>query len=256
MSESNLRSLLGGRTKVRKTTIFLCGVLTAALLSGCGAVMPDLTQEETDLISEYAVGVLLKYDRYHSGRLIDTTEYEDTEEVPEEELPAEESEQEQETSTNDSEVINVSQDAESVERPATIEDYYGIQDITFQYLGYELTQSYPSSADNENLFFAMDATEGEQLLVLRFQALNTTSYDQVLNMISFGARFRVSVNGESSQSVLTTMLLNDMQSYNGIVPAGSGVELVCIVEIPQSTSVGTIDFILRGNDENANITLQ
>lgn len=243
---------------MRKTVIFLCSVLTAALLSGCGAVMPDLTQEETDLISEYAVGVLLKYDRYHSGRLIDTAEYEDTEEVPEEELSAEEpeQEQEQETSTSGTEEIDVSQDEETAVLPATIEDYYGIKDITFQYLGYELTQSYPSNADNESLFFAMDATEGEQLLVLRFQASNATSYDQVLNMISFGARFRVSVNGESSQSVLTTMLLNDMQSYNGTVPAGSSVELVCIVEIPQSTSVGTIDFILRGNDENATISLQ
>ena len=243
---------------MRKTIIFLCGVLTAAFLSGCGAVMPDLTQEETDLISEYAVGILLKYDRYHSGRLIDTTAYEDTEEVSEEELSAEESEQEQgqETSTDNTEVIDISQDEKSAGLPATIEDYYGIRDITFQYLGYELTQSYPSNADDENLFFAMDATEGEQLLVLRFQASNATSYDQVLNMMSFGARFRVSVNGESSQSVLTTMLLNDMQSYNDVVPAGSGVELVCIVEIPQSTSVGTIDFILRGNDENATITLQ
>ena len=243
---------------MRKTALFLCGVLTAALLSGCGAVMPNLTQEETDLISEYAVGILLKYDKYHSGRLIDTAAYEDAEEVPEEELPAEDSEQEQEqeTSTNDTEVIDVSQDEESAVSPATIEDYYGIQDITFQYLGYELTQSYPSNADDENLFFAMDATEGEQLLVLRFLASNATSYDQVLNMISFGARFRVSINGESSQSVLTTMLLNDMQSYHDAVPAGSGVELVCIVEIPQSTSVGTIDFILRGNDENATISLQ
>lgn len=242
---------------MRKAGMFLCGVLAAALLTGCGSTMPDLTQEETDLISEYAVGILLKYDKYQGGRLVDTSAYEYAAEVTvEEELPEEEPEQGPETLVDDTEVIDVNQDWETVETPVTIEDYYGIQDITFQYLGYELTQSYPSNADDESLFFVMDATEGEQLLVLRFWASNTTSYDQVLNMISFGARFRVSVNGETGQSALTTMLLNDMQSYNGVVPAGSGVELVSIVEIPQSVSVGTIDFTLRGKDTNVTISLQ
>lgn len=249
-----------GRIEVRKASVFLCGVLAAALLTGCGSVMPDLTPEETDLISEYAVGILLKYDKHHGGRLIDTSVYEDVAEAAEDEPPMEEpepeQEQEPETSTDDTEVIDVSQDEELTGSPVTIEEYYGIQDITFQYLGYDLTQSYPSDADNENPFFAMDATEGEQLLVLRFWASNTTSYDQVLNMISFGARFRVSVNGGSSQNALTTMLLNDMQSYNDVVPAGSGVELVTIIEIPQSVPVGTIDFVLRGKDENATISLQ
>lgn len=241
---------------MRKITMFLCSILTAALLTGCGDVMPNLTQEENDMISEYAVGILLKYDKHHSGRLIDTTAYEDVAEAEEEELPEEEPEQEQEAPVDDTEVVDVSQDEESLEVPVTIEEYYGIQDITFQYLGYELTQSYPTDTDEDNLFFAMDATEGEQLLVLRFLASNATSYDQVLNMISFGARFRVSINGGSGQSALTTMLLNDMQSYNGVIPAGSGVELVSIVEIPKSVPVGTIDLTLRGNDANATISLQ
>ena len=46
---------------MRKGCTFLCGIVAAMLVTGCGAVVPDLTQEETDLISEYAVGVLLKY---------------------------------------------------------------------------------------------------------------------------------------------------------------------------------------------------
>ena len=52
------------------------------------------------------------------------------------------------------------------------------------------------------------------------------------------------------------MLLNDMQTYKDVIPAGSSTELVSIVEIPQSVSVGTIEFILRGNGENAVLTLQ
>lgn len=239
---------------MRKAGTFLCSILAAALLSGCGATMPDLTQEETDLISEYAVGILLKYDKHHRSRLVDTTVYDVVvEEIPEETL---EEEPEQTNPVNDMEVVDVSQDVEPAAPPATIEEYYGIQGFTFQYLGYDLTQSYPSNASDENLFFAMDATEGSQLLVLRFLATNVSSADQALNMLSYGVKFRVSVNGEAGQSVLTTMLLNDMQSYHDVVPAGSGVELVSIVEIPQSLSVGTIDFMMRGNDASASMTLQ
>ena len=241
---------------MRKAGTFLCGILAAALLCGCGDEMPDLTQEETDLISEYAVGVLLKYDKRHSSRLVDTAAYDvaaEEEEIPEE-IP--EVEPEQESPVNNTEVIDVSQDVEPSAPPAVIEEYYGIQGITFQYMGYDLTQSYPSNANGEDVFFAMDATDGSQLLVLRFMATNVSSADQALNMLNYGVRFRVSVNGGTGQSVLTTMLLDDMQAYNDILPAGASVELVSIVEVPQGDSIETIDFILRGNGENAVMKLQ
>ena len=243
---------------MRKAGTLLCSILAAALLSGCGAEMPDLTQEETDLISEYAVNILLKYDKYHSSRLVDTTVYDV--DVVDEEMPEETAEEipeeEPQSPVDDTEVIDASQDVEPLAPPSTIEEYYGIEGITFQYLGYDLTQSYPSSANDEALFFAMDATDGSQLLVLRFRATNVSSADQTLNMLGYGARFRVSVNGGASQNVLTTMLLDDMQTYNDVLPAGASVELVSIVEVPQGDSIETIDFIMRGNDENAAMTLQ
>ncbi len=246
---------------MRKVCTCLCAMMTVALMSGCGAKMPDLTQEETNLISEYAVGVLLKYDKNHSSRLVDTTGYDMVDADMAEDIP-EETEQQPEEQTapeeaaNDTEVVDVSQD-EAVEAvPATIEEYYGIQDFTFQYTGYELAQNYPPSASDSDVFFAMDATEGMQLLVLKFMVVNTGASDQTLNMLAHGARFRVSVNGESSQGALATMLLNDMQTYDDVIPAGGSMELVSIVEIPQSASVETIEFILRGGEENATLVLQ
>lgn len=244
---------------MKKVCTFLCGIMAAALMSGCGAQMPDLTQEETNMISEYAVGVLLKYDKYHSSRLVDTTEYDaaeaDTsEEVPEQ--PSEEQPEQEEISTDDTEVVDVSQDEEAAQIPATIEEYYGIEGFTFQYTGYELAQNYPPDAAETDVFFAMDATDGMQLLVLKFAVTNTGSADQTLSMLEHGARFRVSVNGGATQGALATMLLNDMQTFDNMIPAGSSEELVAIVEIPQSDSVETIEFILRGGEENATIVLQ
>ena len=229
---------------MRRVGAFLCGITAAILMTGCGSVMPDLTEEETEIISEYAAGVLLKYDRVHGGRLMSEAEYEMEEnKKAEREAAASAAEQQneeenaaEESAASYTEVVDVSQDAEVVV-PSTIEEYYDIQDITFQYTGYELTDSYPSDSEEDNVFFAMDATEGMQLLVLKFTATNVSSADQTLDMIGYGVRFKVSVNGGSGENVLSTMLLNDMQNYKGVISAGTGTELVSIVEVPQATTV-------------------
>lgn len=245
---------------MRKIGTFLCGITAAVLLTGCGS-MPDLTQEETELISEYAVGILLKYDTSNSRRLMDTSAYDneasETDETAEEVAAQPEEEQSEVEPADDTEIIDVSQDEETVvEIPSTIESYYGIQDVVFQYNGYELADSYPSSVEGEDLFFTLDATEGNELLVLKFLATNTSGSDITLNMIDYGAKFRISVNGEKSQGALATMLLNDMQTYDEVLPADSTVELISIAEVPQGISIDSIEFILRGNGENATMTLE
>ena len=102
----------------------------------------------------------------------------------------------------------------------------------------------------------MDATEGTQLLVLKFQATNQTGTEQMLSMLSYGARFRISVNGESSKGALATMLLNDMQTCEQTVGPGSSIELVSIIEIPVDTGIDSIDLILRGGEQDAAMKLQ
>lgn len=252
---------------MKKAATFLCSITAAILMSGCSSVMPDLTQEETETISEYAAGVLLKYDKFSSGRLMSMSEYESAEmkklerEAAAEERKAERAESEKnETesdsdSSDDAEVVDVSQDGETAVTPSTIEEFFGIQDVTFQYTGYELVQSYPSEAEEE-VFFSMDATDGTDLLVMKFTVSNTSASDQTLNMLDCGARFRVSVNGGAGENALSTMLLNDLQSYDDVIPAGSSVELVSVIEVPKSTTVETIDFTLRGEAGNAVIKLQ
>lgn len=245
---------------MRRVGIFLCGITAAICMTGCGSIMPDLTEEETEIISEYASGVLLKYDRVYRSRLMDMSEYEEEENKKaererQEAAEAEESASEEESTSNGTKVIDASQDEETPAPPATIEEYYGIENFTFQYSGYELVESYPSNTEEE-IFFAMDATEGMQLLVLKFTVSNAGAAEQEIDMLGYGARFKVSVNGGSSENALSTMLLNDLQTYKGVVPAGSGVELVSIVEVPQSTAIETIDFVLRGAEGSAVINLQ
>ena len=238
---------------MKKVSVLLCALTVALLTAGCGE-MPDLTQEETDLIAEYAAGMLLKYDR-DINRLVDTSMYE--EEVEEEVILPEEEEEPTETEEEESTaVVDVSQDEETEPAVSSLEQYYGVPNVIITYTGYEVAESYPPSLEGEDLVFSMEASAGTQLLVLKFNAQNLSGEDQVLNMLGYGARFRVSVNGESSKGALATMLVNDMQTYNDVIPASSAVELVSIVEIPQGTNVGSIDMILRGGEQDATLRLQ
>lgn len=243
---------------MKKVSVLL-GIMTAALLmTGCG-VMPNLTQDETELISEYAVGVLLKYDKAHGRRLVDTSGYELVTEEPAQEEPVEEPIQEEEPEPEIEEpvVVDVSQDEEETQPTASsVEQYYGIPNIMITYQGCEIADSYPPAGEGETLFFSMDATQGKQLLVLKFNAQNLTGEDQMMNMLGYGATFRVSVNGEPSKGALATMLVNDMQTYNSVIPASSSVDMVSIVEVPQGTNPVTIDFILRGGETDGTLHLQ
>lgn len=234
--------------------VLLCSVAAAFMMTGCGE-MPELTQEESELISEYAVGVLLKYDTGYNNRLVDTMadDPEEETELPEEENPEEEPEPEME---EPAEVVDVSQDEETQPAVSSVEEYYGIPNVMISYTGYELADSYPPSEEGAVPVFSMDASAGTQLLVLKFNVQNTSGQDQQMNMLRYGATFRVSVNGEASKGALATMLVNDMQTYDGVIPANTSVEMVSIVEVPQGTNVGSIEFILRGNGEDGTLTLQ
>lgn len=244
---------------MKKASVLLCSVTAALLMTGC-ATVPDLTQTETELISEYAVGVLLKYDKGHGRRLVDTTGYELAEETEElePELPVEEIPEEPEPESEETtEVVDVSQDEEETQ-PAisSVEAYYGIPNIMISYTGWEMADSYPPQAEDATPFFSMDASEGMQLLVLKFNAQNLTGEDQTLNMMGYRATFRISVNGEASRGALATMLVNDMQTFDSVIPAGSSVDMVSIVEVPQGTNPNTIDFILRGGEQDGTLHLQ
>ena len=74
-------------------------------------------------------------------------------------------------------------------------------------------------------------------------------------MLDYGAKFRIGVNGQQ-ENALSTMLLNDMESYHNTVPAGESVELVSIVEVPESLNVETLALTLRGGDKAVTLQLQ
>lgn len=242
---------------MKKISILLCGLGIACAMTGCGATV-ELTEEENELITEYAVSLLLKYDKNYNDRLVDLTLYEEEKdsEKEEEEMPEEpvaDEEEQNEPASDDTEVIDVSEEMQA----STIEEFYGIDGFTFQYTGYDLKKEYPEMTENETgAFFAMEATQGTQLLILKFQATNQSGVESELNMLNYGTKMRIAVNGETPASALSTMLLNDIQTYRGTIGAYESTELIAVIEVPEGTSVGNISMTLRSDSDNAVISLQ
>ncbi len=242
---------------MKKIKILLCGIGIACVLSGCGRTV-ELTEEENEIITEYAVGLLLKYDKYYSNHLVELAEYEEeadsAEPEPEEEEIPEESPDTEESEIADTPVVDM---AEEEQQASTIEEFYGIEGIGFQYTGYELRNEYPEITEGSmELAFAMEATSGMKLLVLRFQAINLNGAETELNMMNYGTRIRDAVNGESPKSALSTMLLNDLQTYKGIIGPEGPVELVAVIEVPDGTNVENLSIILRNDSDSATLNLQ
>ncbi len=239
---------------MKKIKILLCGLSIACILTGCGQTV-ELTEEENEIITEYAVGLLLKYDKYYSNHLVDLADYEEetAEPEPEEVLPEESPDMEEDVIV-DTPVVDM---AEEEQQASTIEEFYNIEGIAFQYAGYELRDEYPEIAeDSETLAFAMEATDGMKLLVLKFQAVSQNGVETELNMMNYGTKVRVSVNGESPKSALSTMLLNDLQTFHGSVGPEGPVELAAVIEVPDGTNVESLSIVLRSDSDSATLTLQ
>ncbi len=240
---------------MKKIKFLLCGLGIACIVTGCGRTV-ELTEEENEIITEYAVGLLLKYDKYYNNHLVELTEETDTAETqPEEEEPLpEENNDTEETEVSDTPVVDV---AEEEPQASSIEEFYGIEGIGFQYSGYELQNEYPQvTEDSPELAFAMEATSGMKLLVLKFQVVSLNGVDTELNMMNYGTKVRVSVNGESPKSALSTMLLNDLQTYKGIIGPAGPVELAAVVEVPDGTNVESLSIILRNDTDKVTLVLQ
>lgn len=242
---------------MKKLRILLCGLGVSFILSGCSGDMPELTEEENEIITEYAVGLLLKYDKYYNSRLVDLSAYEEQQDIeqsepeesniPEEPMP----EDNDELSQSNPEVVDASEQA------STIEEFYGIEGFSFQYTGCDLKSEYPDMAeDSADAYFAVQATPGTQLLILKFQVNNYSGTDRELDMLSYGLRTRVAVNGESSKSTLSTMLLNDLRTYKGVVGENGSTELVAIIEVPEGTYIESLSLILRSDSDSAEFALQ
>ncbi len=237
-------------------------VAASLCMTACGSTIPDMTEEQEAMIVEYAAGLLLKYDKNYHGRLLEEEELEKAEqkeaeilERKAEEEAAKEAEEAEEATEETTPVVDISEEPEAITY-RSIEEFYGIDGVAINFMGYELKDMYPDE-DTDNMFFAMNASSGCKLVVLHFDVENTGGQDKELDMLSLETKFKIAFNGDSPKYALTTMLTNDMASYKGTIAAGDSEQLVLVAELQEdkAQSIQMISLIMRNGTEEATISL-
>ena len=253
-------------------------LVTSLTLSACVS-LPDLTDEENEMVSEYAASLLLKYDSDNHSRLVDTSEflqqyetavkvredgiraYEASKQKEEEERRKEAEAQEALNNQSGSGSQGGSSDGTSnndgsggaavVDNSApvvTIEEFLNASNYSIDYVEYRLLDSYPE--ESTDYFFSMDATHGNKLMVIFFNVTNNGSAGQ-LNVYAEGVTFKVNVNGQGFKSVYKTMLQDDLSEYLGDFAAGESRRLVLIYEVPEGTAINSLSLMVSSNSRGS-----
>ncbi len=206
--------------KIRRKITIACLLASLVMLTGCVGAnkIPELSEEEEALVVEYAASTLLKYDTKYAEKLTEIPVEEPAEEV----LPMAEGDM-----TQSPETANVATEQPTQEPEVSVESILGLQDVEVTYKEYEVDDFYPNNGND--IYFVMNATDGCQLLVLKFELKNLSEQEQEVSVIPGTVRMKIVLNG-SEKNALTTMLLNDLATYQGTLAPQESTELVVVGE--------------------------
>ena len=240
----------------RKTKVICASLLGAMTLSvtACGNEIPDLTEEESQRVGEYAAVTLLKYDANNRSRLVDpevVIAKLEKEAAKEAEKAEQEAEKPQETDSPEVEMPTAQEDI-----TASMEEFFALPEgVTLTYEDYQVADSYPEDESTED-YFALDASAGKKLLVLRFQMTNGTEQEQNINLLNTGDRYIITVNDSIRGNALTTMLPNDLSTYAETLNPGETQELVLLLEVKDDVASDVQKISLRLKNESNEYTIQ
>lgn len=253
----------------RKITCILVACMATMMLGGCAELvdMPELSDEESELVTEYAAGLVLKYDGSFSSRLLS-----DEELAKEEAKELEAIAKENEMKAAAEKYLNAKKNATKDEEPAAtpnaggaapsssdvavsnVADFYGQSGFSVSYTGYELCDSYPN-AGRDDYFMAMDATDGKQFCVLKFNVVNSNAQAAEFDMFDANPSISAYINGEKLHAQYT-LLPDDLAAYKGELEPGADNEMVLIFEVDDDmTSVDSLQLSLKNGDSKGTMDI-
>ncbi len=221
-------------------SILLCGVMLST--AGCGTKPYDLSSEEQEKVAAYAAHVVTRYNDRQEEGLIRIQQEDVSEETADSKEPQAETKDKQENTEDNTK--NVTSDAEkpkaetvSLRQALKLED--GL-DASFE--NYDVTDSYVESD-----YFAMNATAGKTFLAVHIN-LKATGGDIECDMLKKNLKYRVVINGDKTVAAQTSILLNDLGTYQGSIAGGSAQECVLLFETEKQNVENITSLQLKVSD--------
>lgn len=242
----------------------IIGVLavSACMLTGCIDSMPDMTEEQSELVAEYAADMLLKYSPNYHYRIADEEEVAsaeaEMETSQEEETMQEESQPSQDLSqTGSGETVSVGAET-SVEDGSEYDlaAFFGMDQFSIMYASCEITDAYPNA--ESGVGFSVTAPQGYNLLVLHFDVENLGEEAAQCGLFDQISKVTVNVNDAGYVQALSTLLTNDLTTYMEDIPAGEVADAVVVVPVEQTDldEIQTAVMQITTQDSVVNINLE
>lgn len=240
----------------KKNKIVLCLLASTICMTACGNSIPEMTQEQKDLVVQYAAGTLLEHLNESGTRLVDTSE-------PKEEPTLADAvtvtpEGESGVSENDIATDEAPEQARENKETAQISatQLLQIEPITIAYTGYEICDSYPEQS-GDDLYFSMEAGTGKKLLVLQVAVTNPGQEQVEFDTLhKQNIKYRVMLNGTDRHQVMLTMLDNDFSAMDSMIDPGETVQTVLIAEVSDEAAqqITSVDLVIRSDSDEVTLT--
>ena len=259
-----------------KRGVKFIGIIVSLLLclSGCASI-PNLTDEQESMVSEYAAALMLKYDSANHSRLVETEtflnaytkawlDYDTAKKKYYDELQAEEDKRREENASqeaaNQGTVNQTTSNRGDGYGGATVVDntpleaVLGLKDFTIQYAGNDLLDSYPEDASDFQGYIT--AASGSKLLIVYFNVTNNSSSDKEVNIAGLKPSFKFSINGSGYRSNMVSILDDDMSGFIGTFRAGETKRLVLVNEVKNGTTISSLTMRVVNGSESVNKVLK
>lgn len=229
----------------KRRILFISFILAALPLTGCGSFL-EVTPEQHAQIVEYSAGLLLKYDRFYENKLVPIVlSVPEPEEITEELNVSEEEPDAVDETDNRPEIVENNGNLN-----LSLTEIVGISGLNVQYAKTIVSNRYPGELVAGEVYFGIDATPGNNLVVVLFDVMNTTDSDIYLDMDEYNFRIGIGYNEEPFSISLATLLLEDFSVFQGVIPAGETIELFSMREasVADISEIQKIEYFVRTDD--------
>ena len=229
-----------------KKRIWIAAVAAASLitLNGCLAETYPLTEEEQNIIAEYAAGVLLRSDATYTQALLTPTPLPN----PSPKLtkaptptPAEKNDGKGSASKGDSEV----------KENSSLNDVSGLEGLLVEYDSYEVVDQIKETGG-----YVVPFESGKKLVKLKFTLTNTAGIDQVFDFSKQNINYQLDCKENSFITPMITALSGDMLYMKATLAPGESCDGYVIFRIPEKAESKINNVIISRDSYTSIVSLK
>ncbi|HBA97424.1 MAG TPA: hypothetical protein DCZ23_04875 [Lachnospiraceae bacterium] len=219
--------------------IYIIILILSVTLTGC-AGFPDLSEKESDMISQYIAGAVLNYTKgYQYSFDYDRTVLKPT--LP----PAPALAPADKTDTKVPESASKTGSSQPVTETVGLSDIYNIGGINISPV------SVRTRKDIVTDFSSVSADAGKKLVIVSFRIKNNSSKGQNVNLASKNVKYSLTMDGKSYGQAMLTIVEGDMLGFNEKIAAGRSTRGVLLFQADTSAKVKKVQIeAVSGNKKS------